>query len=143
MAQKETVKQFSKNWNKFDDLVESALLSDWNKETVEVLNVSSKKVPVRIGDLQGSGKSIFAKITSKGIESSVKYTAPYAMAIEEGIIKGTKIKLRPVGHSFRADGTQSKRVKGQTHFLRDAVKEGESEFIKITSDAVSKGWRQI
>lgn len=143
MAKKESLETFAKNFSKFDDIVETEIIRMWNEETAEVLRKSQEKAPVRVGDLQGSGRFIRAKETPTGIESFVEFKVPYASVINDGERNGKPISLKPVGHSYFKSGKQAKRQKGEVGFLSKAVDEGDSEFVRITSLAVENGFNKI
>ncbi len=141
MPRKETLSQFAKNLHKFSPAIIKRILRDWQNYTEESFHLSQNRVPILTGDLQRSGGIKVAKITSKGIESSIIYNLPYAQVIESGIDRNSNpIVLRPQGFEYPH---ATKAREGQFRFLAESVADEEKNVLDDLERSIEQAWELI
>ena len=140
MAKRETLKQFANNLPKFGPLVTKRILKNWQVFTEESFAGSQEKVPILTGALQRSGAIKTAKITAKGIESTITYNLPYAQVIESGERNGRPITLKPKGFQYP---NAVKQREGQFKFLESAVEDDTPNVIKDIKKSISQAFQII
>lgn len=146
MARKESLKEFSRNFHKFDELTMQGIKAAWSKHTENAFGFALDRVPVAGVILADSGSFTFAKITPQGIESQIVFAVPYAKMIERGTDRnGKAIRLKEVGElSYYAGGTRvNKRKKGEVGFLRKGIKQDTPALINDIFKAVGRAFNKV
>jgi hypothetical protein len=141
MAQREFVADFAKEFQMFPDKIEREVLRPWTQQTIETWSDARARAPVASGDLVGKSNIVEAKVTAKGIQSSVVFRMPYAAKLND---KKANIRLKEVGEiSYYHPQKIEKKRKGELGYLDNAVEAGSDYFTDIASRAVSIAFEAI
>ncbi len=146
MARQESLKEFVRNMSKFDDLVVRGIQKAWQAHTVEAFGLSLENVPIASGNLARSGSFKSAKITARGIQSSIVYTQPYAAKLEKGVTDtGKLLQLKEAGElSYYAGGTKViKAKKGKLGFVKKAIAKDNASLIADIFKVIGVSFNRI
>ena len=142
MAKVESTETFIKNFGKLDDIIKKQIGKDWNLYTSDAFGFSQDNVPVWTGELRLSGDKLKARITIRGVESSIVYKVPYA-----GYVHDHPGPLRSVPGPYplwlgKGNGTvkQKKSTQGEPGFLDKGIKKATPLWYDKILDAIADAY---
>jgi hypothetical protein len=148
MATRETLEQFARNLHKFTPLITKRILRDWQNYTEESFDsaVNGGQIPILTGTLQRSGAFLKARITPRGIESSIVFSQPYAVTMEKGETKsGKEINYRIQGQIFNVGkgSYATKQQTGRPGWLSDAIESNKPDVEQDILKSIGDAWDKI